>query len=58
MANVDNGLVSPDKPGEQPGVFADVYKAVQTDKRNRKYNYLILVGELEATKSSGRRFVP
>ena len=43
-------------PGEQPGVFADVFTADQTDKRNRKYKYLILVGELKATKTSGRRF--
>jgi len=43
-------------PGEQPGVFAEVIKTVQTDKRNKKSNYLVLVAELAATKSSGRRF--
>lgn len=42
--------------GEQPGVFAKVHQTVQTDKRGRKFSYLVLVGELKATKSSGRRF--
>ena len=44
------------KPGEQPGVFADVIETSKTDKRGRTYKYLVLVGELKATKSSGKRF--
>lgn len=42
---------------EQPGVFADVVPTIKTDKRGKKFNYLVLVGELKATKSSGKRFV-
>jgi len=43
-------------PGEQAGVFADVTTVPQADKRGRKYTYLVLIGELKATKTSGRRF--
>jgi hypothetical protein len=44
------------KPDEQPGVFVSVVKTKRADKRGREYNYLVLVGELAATKSSGKRF--
>ena len=44
------------KPDEQPGVFAEVVETKRADKRGRVYNYLVLVGELAATKSSGVRF--
>jgi len=40
----------------QPGVFADVVQVVKTDKRNKHYNVLVLVGELAAIKSNGKRF--
>ena len=43
-------------PGEQPGVFADVVESTKTDKRGKVFKYLVLVGELAATKSSGKRF--
>ena len=46
--------VPPDS--EQPGVFADVVQIVKTDKRNKHYKVLVLVGELAATKSNGKRF--
>ena len=54
--NID--LTSREVPpeGEQPGVFADVIQTVKTDKRGRNYSYLVLVGELAARKSSGKRF--
>ena len=41
---------------EQPGVFADVVQMVKADKRNKHYKVLVLVGQLEATKSNGKRF--
>ena len=43
-------------PDEQPGVFADVVETVKTDKKNRHFKMLVLVGEFAATKSNGRRF--
>lgn len=42
--------------GELPGVFADVVQTVKTDKRNKSYQVLVLVGELAAAKSNGKRF--
>jgi len=44
------------EPGEQAGVFADVVKTTQANKKGKKFNYLVFVAELGATKSSGRRF--
>jgi hypothetical protein len=41
---------------EHKGVFADVYQTPKKDKRERESNYLELVGELEETKSNGKRF--
>ena len=41
---------------EQPGVFADVFETVKTDKKDRHFKMLVLVGELAATKSNGKRF--
>jgi hypothetical protein len=41
---------------EQPGVFADVVKFVKTDKRGKSFEMLVLVGQLAATKSNGKRF--
>lgn len=46
--------VPPDR--EQPGVFADVIETVKIDKKNRHFKMLVLVGELAATKSNGKRF--
>jgi hypothetical protein len=43
--------------GLQPGVFADVVQGVKTDKRRKAYKTLTLVGELQATKSNGKRFI-
>jgi hypothetical protein len=45
------------EPGEQPGVFADVVKVVQANKKGKKFNYLVFVAELAATKTSGQRFI-
>jgi hypothetical protein len=42
---------------EQPGVIADVVQVVKADKRNKHYNVLVLVGQLAATKSNGKRFI-
>jgi hypothetical protein len=47
--------VPPD--GEQPGVFAEAVIVRKADKRNRHYNALVLIGELAATKSNGKKFV-
>lgn len=44
-------------PDEQLGVFADVVQATKTDRRGRNFSYLVVVGELAATKSDGKRFV-
>lgn len=43
--------------GEQAGVFAEAIIVRKADKRNRQYNALVLIGELTATKSNGKRFI-
>lgn len=44
------------KPGEQQGVFVGAEEVEQANKRGKKFKYLVLVAELAATKSSGKRF--
>jgi hypothetical protein len=43
--------------GLHRGVIADVVQETQSDKRKRTFRTLTLVGELEALKSNGKRFV-
>jgi len=44
------------KPGKQPGVFVDVKEVEQANRRGKKFKYLVLVAQLDATKSDGRPF--
>ncbi len=43
--------------GLQPGVFADVIQGSKSNKRGKSFRTLTLVGELQATKSDGQRFI-
>jgi hypothetical protein len=56
IINIDLTQREVPSPDEQPGVFADVVETVKTDKRNKQFKMLVLVGQLAATKSNGKRF--
>jgi hypothetical protein len=43
--------------GELPGVFIKAEQVLKSDKRGKSNNTLRLVGELEAVKSNGKRFI-
>jgi hypothetical protein len=59
VRNIKIDLTARELPtkGLQPGVFADVVQGVKTDKRRKAYKTLTLVGELQATKTNGQRFI-